>query len=274
VAWQTASLWPLVPALAIFLPKSDAMFPCFGAMLLWTWLDGLRRGSFGLCALAGMIVFTAMMFSLAVLPVVFAAFLLTIWEIAICLPQDRIAVSRRSMALCAAAAAIGFAIPLLLMRVVGALNLIAVWLWNYRNHAAFYDHYSRTYWKWLFVNPLEVLFAVGAPVCVLAVVGFASGLRTGGLRSARMGAYWCCGGTWILLWLTGKNMGEAARLWLIVMPWAVWFTSEFFARHCEESFPADSRPVPMRVALAVIALQLITGIATVTRVTGFTFDGG
>ena len=35
--------------------------------------------------------------------------------------------------------------------------------WNFRNHAAFYDHYTRTYWKWLLVNPIELIFAVGAP---------------------------------------------------------------------------------------------------------------
>jgi methylthioxylose transferase len=45
-SWWTAALWPLVPALAIFLPKSDAMLPFFGLLFLWFWLEGFRTECF------------------------------------------------------------------------------------------------------------------------------------------------------------------------------------------------------------------------------------
>ena len=29
------------------------------------------------------------------------------------------------------------------------------------------------------------------------------------------------GVAWVILWLSGKNQGEAARLWLLLMPWPI-----------------------------------------------------
>ena len=48
-SWWTAALWPLVPSLAIFLPKSDALFPFLGVLFTWLWLEGFRRGSLRTC---------------------------------------------------------------------------------------------------------------------------------------------------------------------------------------------------------------------------------
>ena len=57
-----------------------------------------------------------------------------------------------------------------------------------------------------------------------------------------MGPYWCLTATWLVLWLSGKNMGEAARLWLLFMPWPVWLAAGYFAAR-SLTRPATSRPV-------------------------------
>jgi hypothetical protein len=74
-----------------------------------------------------------------------------------------------------------------------------------------------------------------------------------------------------LLWLSGKNSGEAARLWLFLMPWLIWLAADMFARPVDVGEGKQTAPVSAvsMGALAVIALQAIVCIATVTRVTGF-----
>lgn len=267
-SWWTAALWPLVPALAIFLPKSDALLPFFGVLFLWLWLEGFCRGSLLLCALSGLVFFLGMCLTLAILPIAVAAVLLTIWEALICSREERVAPLYRGWMVRLAAAAAGWGIPVLLFWLLAHLNLIAVWRWNLRNHAAFYDHYARTYWKWLLANPIEVVFAVGAPIVFALVVAFRNRLAAG-WRKRAMGPYWCLTATWAVLWLTGKNMGEAARLWLIFMPWAVWLAAAFFA--LSSSAAGGQRTSPARLAALVFVCQIVVAIGTVTRVTGFDF---
>jgi methylthioxylose transferase len=267
-SWWTAALWPLVPALAIFLPKSDAILPFFGVLFLCLWLDGFRRGSWLLCALSGIVFFLSMCLSLAILPIAVAAVLLTVWEALLCRKEERAAPRYGDWAVQVAAAAAGWGIPVILSWLLGHINLVAVWRWNLRNHAAFYDHFTRTYWKWLLANPLEAAFAVGAPIVFALVVAFRNRLKAG-WRQRAMGPYWCLTATWAVLWLTGKNMGEAARLWLIFVPWAVWFTAAFFAPLPTKT-DANSSGV-RRIAVLLFFFQLIVAIGTVTRVTGFEF---
>ena len=163
VAWLTAALWPLIPALAVFLPKSDALLPFFGALFLWVWLEGFRLGRLGLCCLAGAILWLSMFLSLAILPIGAAAALLTIWEGMLCSRSERSVVALRDWALRIGAAAIGWAIPVVALAVFFKLNLLRVWSWNYHNHAGFYQQNVRTYWLWLIANPIEFAFALGTP---------------------------------------------------------------------------------------------------------------
>jgi hypothetical protein len=269
-SWWTAALWPLVPALAIFLPKSDALFPFFGAICLWLWLEGFSHGSLAKCALAGTAFWLAMFLSLAFLPVVLAAGLITLWEAVLCLPQERTKLRARDWGFRIGAAAAGWCLPVLLLWLVGRINLLSVWGWNYRNHAAFYAHYARTYWKWLLVNPIELGFAVGAPALVAAAIGFRSVLA-GGWRRRAMGSYWCLTITWLALWLSGKNMGEAARLWLIVMPWPILLAAGFFASRSGAGAVKGGQSIPTRAAVLLLVVQMAVSIGTVMRVTGFDF---
>ncbi|MBT4867437.1 MAG: hypothetical protein HON53_20220 [Planctomycetaceae bacterium] len=152
------------------------------------------------------------------------------------------------------------------------MNLFNVWRWNVVNHSAFYDQFDRSYWKWVLVNPLELSLAVGLPVILLAIAGCRRAMQqSGNWRASRLGPCVCCMTTIGLLWLSGKNSGEAARLWLFLMPWLIWLAADMFARPVKAGAGKQIAPVsvvPMG-ALAVIALQAIVCIATVTRVTGF-----
>ncbi len=63
---------------------------------------------------------------------------------------------------------------------------------------------------------------------------------------------------WAILWLSGKNMGEAARLWIFLAPWPVMTAAKALEmdRHCQ------------RVAFG---LQLLVCITTVAVVDGYHF---
>lgn len=267
VAWLACSLWPLVPALAIFLPKSDALLPCLAALFVWLWLEGFRRGRLGLCVLAGAVLWLTMFMSLAVLPIGVAAWLLTLWEGALCEKTERPTLRMRDWAARIGAAFVGWAVPVALLALVG-LNLLGVWSWNYHNHAGFYQQNERTYTRWLVANPIELGFALGAPLALAAVLGIVCSIRAGWRRRAA-GPAWCLTAVWLLLWLSGKNMGEAARLWLILMPWAAWLTAGYFAARVPAAQSADEQRPPIRPALVLLGLQMLVCLGTVTRVTGF-----
>src|SRR5690606_4263029 len=68
------------------------------------------------------------------------------------------------------------------------------------------------YFAWFVVNPIELAVAIGLPAVVWALVGFI-GDRRYVPRSA-----WCALGVLILVNLTGRNMGEVARLWMLFIP--------------------------------------------------------
>jgi hypothetical protein len=268
VAWLTAAIWPLVPALAVFLPKSDALLPFFAMLFLWLWLEGFRLGRLGLCLLAGVIFWLAMFLSLAILPIAAAALLLTFWEGVFCSKAERLAIGPRAWGARIGTAAIGWALPVVALAALFKLNLLAVWSWNYRNHAGFYQQNVRTYWLWLVANPIELVFALGAPLALAAVLGVCLQLKSGWRRRAA-GPAWCLTAVWVLLWLSGKNMGEAARLWLILMPWSVWLAAGYLAPQNASPSLAEESRLSNRGALLLLACQMIVCLGTVTRVTGF-----
>jgi hypothetical protein len=173
-----------------------------------------------------------------------------------------------SLIFCAAA---GFVAPLLTLWLVYDLNLLNVWRWNVLNHALFYEHNVRTWWKWLLVNPLEVLFAVGAPLAVVAAIG----LYRGVVQRPRSSVALAVAFVWGLLWLTGKNMGEAARLWLFLLPWTIVLAALPRGRPGFAAAETESRAAAWllpREWVALLGLQCAVCVVTVTRVDGFHFD--
>eukprot|EP00456_Euglypha_rotunda_P008897 TRINITY_DN1184_c0_g1_i2.p1 TRINITY_DN1184_c0_g1~~TRINITY_DN1184_c0_g1_i2.p1 ORF type:complete len:515 (+),score=76.86 TRINITY_DN1184_c0_g1_i2:341-1885(+) len=267
-AWRGAALWPAIPAVAIFIPKSDVAYAFVGSLMVLAWLAATERRSITLAVLTGLLVWLGLMMSLAFLPVVLFMAILS-WKPCptndhsvsdtatwlarwiICLPPGR----------CLVSAMIGFAIPTLLLGWIGGINLIAVWRLNYINHAGFYAKYTRTYWMWLLENPLELAVSAGCPVFILALLYVGTTLRTRRITQLPLvvGVMF----VWGALWLTGKNSGEVARLWIVFLPWLVWLAGLKLA----EFNNATGRW--LRPATVILAVQLAACALTVVRVSGF-----
>lgn len=286
VAWVGAALWPAVPAVAIFIPKSDVAFSLIGLCILWFWISAWENGSILRAALAGLATWAGLLCSLAFLPVVLLAAALTFVSI---VPSRTTSIGIHAGArmpglgwrrgICLLAASVAFILPIALLWHFEGINLLTVWRLNYRNHAGFYQQFPRTYWKWLLINPMELAYAAGWPVACLAAWGCFRILRSGAGGSPAERKQWatcfCVVSVWGLLWLTGKNSGEAARLWIVFLPWLVWLASfqiHYFGMQstgekCEYSLRD-------RQVLLLLALQFTVCLLTVCHVTGFHNEWG
>lgn len=260
-AWWTASIWLLVPAAAIFLPKSDVMFPFLAMWAQWFWLRALDRDSLWLGALTGIVMCIAMTLSLAFVPVALIMFIQC--AVLPCVsspgqPAQKLQWSRLKVVAGGAVALGGW---LLLWAVLGKMNLFAVWIQNIRNHASFYSHHVRTYLPWLFENPVELAAALGMPLAILTLCGIVFAVKA---WPPRRWEFLLPLIVWGVLWLSGKNMGEAARLWVFLMPYPVWCASF-----------AISKLIPTwlgsRTLIILYVLQIVVCIATAIRIDGFGF---
>lgn len=280
-AYAAAALWPAVPAVAVFLPKSDAVYPALSATLVWlcveTWFNNTSateqpRPSWGQGLLgfaAGFVAWLGLFCSLAFLPVVVFVKAVSLAELWKRPPGEwlREILVRRWKAL--VGAMVGFWAPITVLWMTTGMNLLVVWWWNYHNHAAFYSRFPRSYFAWLALNPLELTFAVGWPLMGAALWTGVRWVResprldvsNGGL--GKVTALFTGAAVWGLLWLSGKNSGEASRLWLLLMPGLVWLAAHFPKPNSSDDFPA------LRRQWALLALSLATCAATVHRVGGF-----
>ena len=255
-AWRAASMWLLVPAVAVFLPKSDCLFPLLATTSLWLWWSAIRRGGWWRATLAGGLAWVGLCLSLAFLPILVLAAGLAWWM------NWRGRFPRGRLTIWAVASLAGLALPTLACWLTLDLNLVTIWWSNLDNHAAFYDQpeHPRSYWPWLGLNTLELTIALGVPLAGLGIGGLV--LRTRQPKPELQAPAWSCLAVWCLLWLSGKNMGEAARLWLFLMPWACWLAASALDR------------LRNRDWAMLLLLQAAMALAVVQRVTGFDFARG
>ena len=263
-AWRAAALMITVPTIGIFVPRSDVFYACSGMMLAWAAVAAMltkrRMMRWLLALLSGFALFGCLLQSLAHVPVlvmlaIFAAgFVLMDWK-------DRIGPSLETTLVAAAS----FLIACGIWEFGTHCNLLNVWRMNFTNHAGFYSQYVRTWSAWFAINPIELAMAVGLPMAAMAVVMLVQTTRiiySSGLRSPTNGQLFAlaCALTWTLLWLSGKNMGEAARLWCFLTPW--------FSIIAAQAVDSDSIKTQRNWLLLLIA-QLVVATVTVGRVSGF-----
>jgi hypothetical protein len=212
-AWVAAVLWPLVPAANLFQPVADTAYPLFSttALALAAWAVRLLAHSgrapailaFGLAFTAGLVMAFGMFFTLAFLPIGLIVALLVSFQPSLVSWRARIALI----------VAIGLGFVTLLgcgWALIGA-NPFVIASWNLHHHARFYDEYPRTYRLWLALNPVELAIALGVPSAIWCLLGLFAPRRL-------PASVWATILVLTLTNLTGRNMGEVARLWMLYMP--------------------------------------------------------
>ncbi len=285
-AWKTVSFWPLVPAVLIFLPKCDVLFTGLVAAFVGCWMLAVQRRSLKWGALAGSLGGLGLCLSLVFLPIGLVALLAgVLWQAFVDRAQTGNSLLQvlKQVARQAWRPIVGGGVAIVGLIVLTNwwldLNLVRVWKLNLANHAGFYSQYPRTKWLWLLVNPVELLLSLGVPVAGIAVTSVSRAWRLRGQSSTAnfllpIHAHWlrhagavAVSVVWGLLWLSGKNSGEAARLWIPLMPLAIWLLPGGWSR---ETTDGDDS-VPDREWLALLVLQAVVCVLTVARVSGFHF---
>jgi hypothetical protein len=206
-AWSAAVLWPLVPSAILFQPDADTAFPVLSvaALALAAHAGRVRAGSYAALLLAfgaGAVLALGMAFTLAFLAVGLIVALVLVSDL-------EVRPGRRGTLLLATGA--GFLVPTLLFWLLTRANPFVIWWWNQVNHARFYTEYHRTYWLWVWINPLELAIGLGIPATVWMIAGLVRA------RSASRTA-WATLAVLALLTLGGRNLSEVARLWLPFLP--------------------------------------------------------
>ncbi len=282
-SWQAAAFWPLLPALAIFIPKSDVLFVLPAALLTWTWLSAARRQSFLLGAVAGAIGWAGLFCSLAFLPVGLIAFAASLLATVSKVEDESDANFTLTSTIRKLVLPVSLWKPIfggivavggltLAVSMLCEMNLLNVWVHNYHNHAGFYAKFTRTVWKWWLVNPLELIFAVGVPVCFL--LGRSAVRRLTNWRAILQHPLLVSFLTvWTLLWLSGKNSGEAARLWNPLLPALLVVAAGGLTANNDSpsSDVPDEDSRGEREWLLLLSCQAAVCAATVIRVSGFDF---
>jgi hypothetical protein len=276
VAWKTVAFWPLIPVLAIFTPKSDVLFVFPAALLIMLWMLAVRHQSVVLGALAGLTGWFGLFLSLVFLPIGLVAFIAGMLT---AMPAERESARAglyRALLRIRSPAVAGLVVVMAataLLYQFAEINLARVWWLNWQNHAGFYDQYSRTVSGWLLVNPVELAFAVGAPIACLAVTSVANALRPDRceLRPVVLAVVF----VWGLLWLSGKNSGEAARLWIPLLPLLMWVMANGLRGEATRGDIVEPSARSLRESGFIVALviQMIVSGGTVLRVSGFHFSG-
>lgn len=274
--WRAAALWPLVPSLLVFFPKSDLLCPFIATASCWLWLDGWSRLKWGRCALAGVGFFCGLMLTLALAPIALLLVIQTILERWTRRAELRDCPVRSDIAT-VVAAVIGFLIPFGALSFWGRCNLVAIWFQNLQNHAMFYDHNSRSYGAWLVVNPMEAAVSLGLPLACLVAVGLIRSIRERVPLRISFSQTLAWFSVWAILWLTGQNMGEAARLWVFLAPWPVMTAAIAMSpkHHSSTEFVlprSDSPDWMSRSSWGILLiLQLFANLWTAGCVDGFHF---
>ena len=306
-AWRFAVLAATLPAISVFQPRSDVLYAVSGLVLLLLLTWSVRQHSL-ICVfvsgcLAGFWMFVCLLVSLAHVPIVIAAAFFWLFSLFGARGDANTVVSpsvtggsqsfidgtsRTRLFLAALATDLAFSCSLWAFSFSTGCNMLSIWTWNLKNHAAFYGQFPRTWWKWLPVNVLEMMLSVGLPVCLVVVYGIirvfvSSKVGFNNLRNLDTGDDGAIPGgrplarfnftplrqlsislavTWILLLVSGKNMGEAARLWCFITPW-------WLVLLADVGLPGLTASANRRIWVWLLFCQLLVCAMTTARVNGY-----
>jgi len=230
-AVAAVGLYITTPSMYLFSPHVDQLHLFLSASVCALWAYGLRHRSGWRCGLAGLGLGICLWVSLhfvALGAVCVLSALVWGWG---CGTDVRTRVSvcfwpclwlSGGLTLVVAAQYIGF-----------SHNVFHVWWICLSKHETFYDHFPRTYWKWILVNILEFGLFLGVASVCLWVVSLARAiprLLRRGRPSAGAAVSLAAALVLLLLNFSGKNLSEVARLWMFLMPVAAAAGGEALAR--------------------------------------------
>lgn len=211
----------LVPSLHLFGPYPDQLFPLFTMTALYAWHRALRRGSLAWGAVSGAVTVLGLLWSLSLLAAMAVLGFYTLFRVWHDWRAPGEPGLRRWWRAIPGWVA-GFLICSLLPVVLFGYDTFGVWKTCLTQHATFADQFQRSYASWTLFNPVEFAVFTGLPIFGLLVVTAVVDARRWwrDRRTTPALLPWVLIGVLAALDLSGKNLGEVARLWMFLMPLA------------------------------------------------------
>jgi hypothetical protein len=212
-----------IPSAHLFGPYPDQLFLLFAGWSFYAWVMAMRRRSMFWAAVSGGVLFIGFLWTMAhlmVLALIGVSGLFGLWSEAM---ERRGRPEARPWLKIILAWWAAFALGILVVRYALDCRIVEVWRVCMAKHATFATFFPRSRWGWTLFNPLEFALFIGMPAFLLAALAAgADARRWWGERrgSAPVMMVWAVPIVIAALNLSGKNLGETARLWLPLMPLA------------------------------------------------------
>lgn len=216
-----AGLAMTIPAVHLFGPYPDQLFPLLATGAFYAWLRALRAKRAGWAAAAGVVLCLGMFMTLAFVAVVAligAASLLRLWAEA---AGGEKPPERKAWLRIALGGLGGFLVASLLPMAFFDYDVYGVWRLCLSRHGTFAARFPRSYMAWTLFNPVEYALFAGIVVSALMVwQAVRDGCRWWSNRrnAAPSLLPWTLIAVLLALNLSGKNPGEVGRLWMFMMP--------------------------------------------------------
>lgn len=216
-----AGLALAIPSLHLFGPYPDQLFPLLAMGSFYTWLKALRTKRVAWAVVAGAVLCLGMFMTLAFLAVVAlmgVSSLLKLWQET----AEGETPSDRGVWLRIALGGLGgFLVASLLPMTLFDYDVYGVWHLCLFQHGTFAERFPRSYIAWTLFNPVEyALFAGIVATALMAWQAVRDGRRWWLNRPSTAPSLlpWTLIAVFLVLNLSGKNLGEGGRLWMFIMP--------------------------------------------------------
>jgi hypothetical protein len=222
VGWGSAVLFATMPAFHMFTPSVDQMYPLITAIVIFLIIYGLHQDvtlSLLVFTIAGFILAIGVFLNLGLVTLLPLSFLLTFmfsWKVKKKLSECFF----NFMTFLAS-----FLSPLLALLILLDCNLWLIFKKSDMLRMQLYSiHTPRPYLPWIWGNIVDFFVFIGIPL----TIGFlwqilkelASGIKERSLSSFSP-ILWAFVITFVILLLSGKVRGEAARMWLFLTPMVI-----------------------------------------------------
>ena len=247
------ALAALIPSLHLFSPYPDQMLVFFSTWSFYAWRRASITRRSGWAAAAALLLLLGLLWSLSLLllaALIGLATILHLWREF--LAQKRIL--WRAWTRLALVALAAFLLASLLPMLLFDYDTWRVWRVCLSQHATFAATFGRTYWPWLFFNPVEFVLFTGVPIAALMLIQTAAQARRWWptrTKTALPILPWALLGVLLAVNVTGKCLGEGARLWMFLMPFAALAAAPVLAR-CDRR-----RGWPAGCLLGLAAVQVL-----------------
>jgi len=215
-----SSLYGLTPALVMFTPEMDQVYPLFFLILIYLLIESIEKKKYLLAWPIGLLWAASLFFSYLFLTFALAFFIICGIYYLNSKFEDKKTFVRFALGLLIRIALV-FILAHLVYGMIFGNNLLDIYRASMPYHKAFLA--TKTYSLWLVYNLYDFILFLGLPV----TFGIIFSLR----KSRPNIILWFLIAMLLIIDLSGKNRGEVARIWLFLTPFAAIAASSYIKKY-------------------------------------------